>query len=86
MTAHITVVFVIIDKVIHLGFTVKWLTFLSGKQSIKTAVQSLTDYIFPYLDHTFFIMGMKKMMSRIKTYEHIGIKDHLKIQNIFHKF
>jgi hypothetical protein len=67
MTVHITLVFVIIDKVIHLGFTVKWLTFLSGKQLIKTAVQSLTYYIFPYLDHTFFIMGMKKMMSRIKT-------------------
>jgi hypothetical protein len=56
MTAHITLVFVIIDKLVHLGFTVKWLT-LSGKQLIKTAVQSLMYYIFPYLDHTFFYNG-----------------------------
>jgi hypothetical protein len=86
MTAHITLVFVIIDKVIHLGFTVKWLTFFKWK-AINKNCRSVLDVLHISLSRSyFFIMGMKKMMSRIKTYEHIGIKDHLKIENIFHKF
>ena len=49
--------------------------FFKWKAVNKNCRSVLDSYIFPYLDHTFFMMGMKKMMSRNKTYEHIGIKD-----------
>ena len=52
MTAHITLVFVIIDKVIHPGFTVKWLTFLGGKQSIK--IRSVLDVLDISLSRSHF--------------------------------